>query len=151
MCAHAQLLQSCLILCNPIICSPPDSSVHGIFQARILEWVAMPSSRGSSQLIDQTHMSYIFCIACGFFTHQATREAQLGSLAKVLELLTKEPGLETLVFSCRTKALVLQMFAWWYIFKLSFYFFTDIYLIYNIILVSGVNIVIQCFYRLYSI
>ena len=35
-------------LCNPMDCSPPDSSVHGILQARILEWVAMPSSRGSS-------------------------------------------------------------------------------------------------------
>ena len=36
--------QSCLILCNPINCSPPGSSVHGILQARILEWVAIPSS-----------------------------------------------------------------------------------------------------------
>ena len=40
----------CLTLCNTMDCSPPGSSVHGIFQARILEWVAMPSSRGSSQL-----------------------------------------------------------------------------------------------------
>ena len=39
--------------------SPPGSSVHGILQARILEWVAMPSSRGSSQLKDQTQVSYI--------------------------------------------------------------------------------------------
>ena len=38
-------LQSCPTLCNPVGCSPPDSSVHGILQARILEWVAMPSSR----------------------------------------------------------------------------------------------------------
>ena len=37
---HAHSLQSCLILCNPMDCSPPDSSVHGILQARILEWVA---------------------------------------------------------------------------------------------------------------
>ena len=41
--------QSCLTLCNPMDCSPPDSSVHGILQAIILEWVAMPFSRGSSQ------------------------------------------------------------------------------------------------------
>ena len=41
--------QSYPTLCDPIDCSPPGSSVHGIFQARILEWVAMPSSRGSSQ------------------------------------------------------------------------------------------------------
>ena len=39
---------SCLILCDPMDCSPPGSSVHGILQARILEWVAMPFSRGSS-------------------------------------------------------------------------------------------------------
>ena len=45
----AKLLQFCLTLCNPIDCSPLGSSVHGILQARILEWVAMPSSRGSSQ------------------------------------------------------------------------------------------------------
>ena len=48
-CMHAKSLQSCLILCDPIVCSPPGSSVHGILQARILESVAMPSSRGSSQ------------------------------------------------------------------------------------------------------
>ena len=41
--------QSCPTLCEPMDCSPPDSSVHGILQARIMEWVVMPSSRGSSQ------------------------------------------------------------------------------------------------------
>ena len=45
---HAKLLQSCPTLCNPMDCSLPDSSVCGILQARILEWVATPSSRGSS-------------------------------------------------------------------------------------------------------
>ena len=44
----AQSIQSYPTLCDPMDCSPPDSSVHGILQARILEWVAMPSSRGSS-------------------------------------------------------------------------------------------------------
>ena len=44
----AKLLQSCLTLCDPMDCSPPSSSVHEILQARILEWVAMPSSRESS-------------------------------------------------------------------------------------------------------
>ena len=38
---HAQSLQSCLTLCNPMDCSPPGSSVHGVLQARILEWVAL--------------------------------------------------------------------------------------------------------------
>ena len=41
--------QSCPTLCHPMDCSPPGSSVHGIFQARILEWVDIPFSRGSSQ------------------------------------------------------------------------------------------------------
>ena len=47
-CMHAKSLQSCPSLCNPMDYSLPGSSVHGILQARILEWVAMPSSRGSS-------------------------------------------------------------------------------------------------------
>ena len=45
---HAQSLQSCLTLCDPMDHSPSGSSVHGILQARILEWVAMPSSKGFS-------------------------------------------------------------------------------------------------------
>ena len=48
MCTHAELLQSCPTLCDPMEWGPPGSCVHGILQARILEWVAMPSSRGSS-------------------------------------------------------------------------------------------------------
>ena len=62
--------QSCLTLADLMDCSPPGSSVHGILQARILEWVAMPSSRGSSQPRDQTQVSHI---AGGFFTVWATR------------------------------------------------------------------------------
>ena len=57
--------QLCPTLCNPIDYSPQGSSVHGILQARILEWVAMPSSWASSQPRDQTQVS---CIAGGFFT-----------------------------------------------------------------------------------
>ena len=48
-CMHVNSLQSCLTLCSSMDHSPPGSSIHGIPQARILEWVAMPSSRGSSQ------------------------------------------------------------------------------------------------------
>ena len=48
MCVHAKSLQSCPTLFDPMDCSLPDSSVHGILQARILEWVAMPFPRGSS-------------------------------------------------------------------------------------------------------
>ena len=59
---RAKLLQSCPTLCNPMDCSPPGTSVHGILQARILEWVVMPLSRGSSQPGDRTRVSYIACI-----------------------------------------------------------------------------------------
>lgn len=50
----AKSLQLCPTLCDPVDCSPPSSSVNGILQARILDWVAMPSSRESSWLKDQT-------------------------------------------------------------------------------------------------
>ena len=56
------LLQSCPTLCSPMNCSLPGSSLHGILQARILEWVAMPSPRGSSCPRDWTCISYISCI-----------------------------------------------------------------------------------------
>jgi len=54
VCVPAKLFQPCLTLCDSVDCSPPGSSVCGIFQARILEWVAMSSSRGSSQPKDRT-------------------------------------------------------------------------------------------------
>ena len=59
---------------DPMHCSLLGSSVHGILQAKILEWVAMPSSRGSSPPSDWTHVSCISCIAGGFFTHWGTWE-----------------------------------------------------------------------------
>ena len=58
----AKLLQSCPTLCKPMDCSPPGSSVHGILQARVLEWVVMPSSRGSSRPRDLTCISSVSCI-----------------------------------------------------------------------------------------
>ena len=74
---HAQSRLVCQILCSPMDCSLPGSSVHGTFQVRILEWVAMPSSRGSSQPSDWTHVSGI---AGGFFIHWATWEGLTMSL-----------------------------------------------------------------------
>ena len=59
-------------VCNPMNCSPPGSSVHGILQASILEQVAIPFSRGSSPLRDRTQVS---CIAGRFFTFWNTRKA----------------------------------------------------------------------------
>ena len=57
MCEHTKLLQSCLTLCDPMDYSLPVSSADGILQARILEWISLPSSRVSSQPRDQTHLS----------------------------------------------------------------------------------------------
>ena len=61
----ALVTQSCLTLYDPMDCSPTGSSIHGISQARILEWVALPFSRGSSQPRDRTQ---VFCIAGRLFT-----------------------------------------------------------------------------------
>ena len=58
----------CMNSCDPMDCSPPGSSIHRILQARILEWVAISFSRGSSQPRDRTHVS---CIAGRFFTTES--------------------------------------------------------------------------------
>ena len=71
MCA-CLVSQQCLTLCDPMDCSPQGSSVYEILQARILEWVAMPSSRRSSQLRNWTQVSRI---TGRFFNVWATREA----------------------------------------------------------------------------
>ena len=65
---------SCPFLCNSMDCSPPGFSIHGILQARILEWVAITFSRGSAWLNDWTQVS---CVADWFFTVWATREAPI--------------------------------------------------------------------------
>ena len=82
MCSVAQ---SCLTLCDPMDCSPPGSSVHGIFQARILEWVAISSSRGSFWPRDWTCVS---CIAGRFFNAEP-----LGG--GVVSCISQCPGLTT--------------------------------------------------------
>ena len=55
----SEVVQSCPTLCDPMDCSLPRSSIHGIFQARVLEWVAISFSRGSSWPRDQTQVSHI--------------------------------------------------------------------------------------------
>ena len=75
------VIQSSLTLFDPVDCSPPGSSVCGILQARILEWVGIPSSRGPSRTRDGTWVS---CIAGRFFTERATREAPLGCLPRAI-------------------------------------------------------------------
>ena len=66
---YCLVAKSCLTLCDPMDCSRPGSPVHGILQARILKWVAMSFSRGSSWPRDQT---WISCFAGGSFTVRAT-------------------------------------------------------------------------------
>ena len=74
MCVSHSVAPLCLTFCDPIDYSPSSSSFHGIVQARILECVAIPFSRGSSWPSDQTRVS---CITGGFFTTWATREPSL--------------------------------------------------------------------------
>ena len=72
--SESEVAQSCQTLCDPVDCSPPGSSVHGIFQVRVLEWVAISFSRGSSQPRDQTQVSRIVGRR---FTIWATREVRM--------------------------------------------------------------------------
>ena len=73
MCVCTQSLSHGPTFCGPLDCSLPGSSVHGLLQVRILEWVAIPYSRESSLSRDHTHVS---CIADRFFIHWATWEAK---------------------------------------------------------------------------
>ena len=75
VCMLSHSVKSYPTLCNPMDCSPPGSSVHGISQARILVWVAMISSRGSSWPWDWTHVSCVPCIDRQILYHFATWEA----------------------------------------------------------------------------
>ena len=80
-CSEVKVAQSC-----PTLCDPMDYTVHWILQARILQWVAFLFSRGSSQPGGQTQVS---CIAGGFFTSWATREAKntgVGSLSLLQQI-----------------------------------------------------------------
>ena len=82
LCMCAKSLQLYLTFCHPSDCSPPGSSVQGILQARILEYVAVPSSRGSFWPRDQICISYIFCwLPCGSAGNESTCNAgDLGSI-----------------------------------------------------------------------
>ena len=105
----SEFAQSCLTLCDPMDCSPPGSSLHGILQARVLEWIAVSFSRGSSQPRDRTRVSLI---TGRRFNLWATREAQwlpnvglLGNwtslpLQCVLLALWKRLGTQPFSFYC---------------------------------------------------
>ena len=81
------IAQLCLTPCGLMDCSPQGSSVHGILQARILEWVAMPFSRGSSQPRDGTRVSYI---ADRFFTVWATRKKKIDPSEREVKFYIRE-------------------------------------------------------------
>ena len=83
----SSVAQSCLTLCDSMDCSPPGSSVHRIFQARVLEWVVISSSRGSSLTRDRTHISCVSFLAGGLFTAEPTLNAKKWSVnAQSLQL-----------------------------------------------------------------
>ena len=81
--------QSRLTLCYPMDCSLPGPSVDAISQARMLEWVAVSSSRGSSRPRDRTHVPYVSCIASGFFTREPLSKPKhsIVLLSKALKLV----------------------------------------------------------------
>ena len=75
----AQMLQFCPTLCDPLDCNPPGSSVHGILQTRILEWVAMPSPRDLLDPGIKPRSLMSPALTGRFFTTSATREVQGGN------------------------------------------------------------------------
>ena len=85
-CVHAKWLQFCLTLCNFMNYSPPVSSIHGIFQSRIVEWVATPSSRRSSQCRDRTRIPYISCIGSQvlYYYHHLGSPMSLSHMASIM-------------------------------------------------------------------
>ena len=90
MLTHAQ---SCLTLCNPMDCSPPGSSVHRILQARIVEWIAIPFSRGSCLPKDRTRVSCISSIAGRFFTAEPLRKPSHSHTYAFIRSQCFSPGL----------------------------------------------------------
>ena len=84
---HAKSLQSRQTLCDPMDCSPPGSSVHGILQARTLEWAAMPSSRGSPWFRDWPPSLMSPALAGQFFTSRATWEGRDSPVAQTIKNL----------------------------------------------------------------
>ena len=81
--SEVKVTQSRPTLCNPMDCGLPGFSVHGILQARILEWIAIPFSMGSSQLRDQTQLSRTAGV---FLTIWATRESRITSYKSVISI-----------------------------------------------------------------
>ena len=121
--------QLCPAFCNPRADSPPGFSVHGILQARILEWVAIPFSRGSSW---PKNWSEVSCIAGRFFTIWATRETHLCLISRVLIIDSYSFYLLFSVFLCEGRSLKLPAPPF-LLTSLSTYFLKEIF--YNVPLI----------------
>ena len=116
VCSGAQL---CPTLCDPMDCSLPGSSVHGIFQARTLEWVAISSSRRSSWSKDQTLVSWVSCTGRRILYHCVTWEARLrNSHIPIIPVVTRTSTTQSwfliLVFNKRNQeSLAKQLLLRW--------------------------------------
>ena len=142
---HAALLQSCPTLWDPMDYSPPGSSVHGILQARTLEWVAVPSSRRSSRPRNWTQVS---CIACRFFTTQShqgspsSKRLHQSSLSGVFCMHLEFSSYMSKQFSCFPSP-VLSIHDEWTL-QVLFLFFPSssrsISLLSPLVLMTGVNL-----------
>ena len=97
--AHAKSLQLCLTLCNPMDCNPPGSPVHGILQARIPEWVAIPSYRESSSPGIESASLMSPALAGWFFTTSTTWEAHIYLHINLIHLEIKKSLVNGLNFS----------------------------------------------------
>ena len=137
---EAQSLQSCPTLCDPMDCSPPGSSVHGILLVRILEWVAISFCGGSSWPRDWTRVSHITCIAgmdslpteppgkcpypccCGSLLMPAV---QMGQVSR--NRVTTEPSTDTICAETgmNPSTLKSKRFAWWSLASCSLTLCTD--------------------------
>ena len=90
----------------PVLCTPMDYTVRGILQARILEWVSPPFSRGSSRPRDQTQVS---CTAGRFFTNWAIGEAHMKAWKGIIPALKKSRD-SCLVYTCKAVPSVVQVY-----------------------------------------
>ena len=93
-CLRAKSLQSCLTICDPMACSPPGSSIHGILQARVLDWVASSYSRGHSWPKDWTHISCVSCIGRWILYYCDIWEAQVTNSIKTLKMVHVKKSLK---------------------------------------------------------
>ena len=121
--------QSCPTLCDPMDCSLPGSSIHGIFQARVLEWVAISFSRGSSQPSDLTRVSHT---PGRHFTVWATREPPSGPRKPLIGIFlfflkASEPYTFGAPRKQKANCLLRKTEAWAHLLKPIYFFFLSFF------------------------